>query len=205
MELSHVAPQNSSGIAQAPAGDGSYSYRASLVGAAHEFELTDGGLSWRTGGRQGVWPYDTIAAIRLSYRPVAMQSRRFRADLVDRAGAHLAILSTSWQTIALQAPQDDSYRRFVLGLHRRLAQAGRPLHLSGGLRRGVCLLAAGVLAIVVAAIAALFVRALVTGAFAGALFLIGFAALFGWQIGGFMWRNLPRTYTLDDVPRELLP
>jgi len=37
------------------------------------------------------------------------------------------------------------------------------------------------------------------------LFMVGFAALFAWQIGGFLRRNRPRTYTLDDVPRELLP
>src|SRR3984957_20073066 len=58
-----------------------YAYKASLIGAAHRFELTDEGLSWQIGGRAGVWPYDGISAIRLSYRPVSMQSRRFRADI----------------------------------------------------------------------------------------------------------------------------
>jgi len=29
--------------------------------------------------------------------------------------------------------------------------------------------------------------------------------LFGWQTGGFMWRNKPRSYTLDALPKELLP
>jgi hypothetical protein len=29
--------------------------------------------------------------------------------------------------------------------------------------------------------------------------------LFGWQIGGFMWRNKPGVYTLDALPKELLP
>ena len=58
-----------------------YAYKASLIGAAHQFELTDEGLSWQAGSRSGVWPYAGIAAIRLSYRPVSMQSRRFRADI----------------------------------------------------------------------------------------------------------------------------
>ncbi|HEV3499587.1 MAG TPA: hypothetical protein VGZ92_04635, partial [Bradyrhizobium sp.] len=61
--------------------DTSYAYKASLIGAAHRFELTDDGLSWRTGGRSGLCRYLDIAAIRLSYRPVSMQSRRFRADI----------------------------------------------------------------------------------------------------------------------------
>src|SRR6266436_5791978 len=58
-----------------------YAYKASLIGAAHRFELTGDGLSWQVGGKSGVWAYADIAAIRLSYRPVSMQSRRFRADI----------------------------------------------------------------------------------------------------------------------------
>ena len=61
-----------------------YAYKASLIGAAHRFELTDEGLSWHIGSRSGVWPYAGISAIRLSYRPVSMQSRRFRADIEAR-------------------------------------------------------------------------------------------------------------------------
>jgi hypothetical protein len=81
-----------------------YAYKASLVGSAHQFELTDKGLSWRVAGRSGVWPYADINAIRLSYRPVSMQSRRFRADIGNTDGGSIAILSTSWQSAALMAP-----------------------------------------------------------------------------------------------------
>ena len=83
-----------------------YSYKASLIGAAHLFELTDDGLSWRIGGRSGVWPYADIAAIRLSFRPVSMQSRRFRADIDNVNGVRIPIFSTTWQTASLMAPQD---------------------------------------------------------------------------------------------------
>jgi hypothetical protein len=51
----------------------------------------------------------------------------------------------------------------------------------------------------------LVVRAIATHEFAGALFLVGFAALFTWQIGGFVWRNKPRLYSFDDLPAALLP
>jgi hypothetical protein len=51
----------------------------------------------------------------------------------------------------------------------------------------------------------LFIRALVIGQYAGALFFLGFAALFGWQIGGFVRRNRPTTYSFDHLPTELLP
>ena len=43
------------------------------------------------------------------------------------------------------------------------------------------------------------------GEFAGILFLIGFAALFAWQVGGFVRRNRPQAYSFDHLPEALLP
>jgi hypothetical protein len=37
------------------------------------------------------------------------------------------------------------------------------------------------------------------------LFIAGFATLFAWQVGGFIRRNRPRIYTLDHLPKALLP
>jgi hypothetical protein len=62
-----------------------------------------------------------------------------------------------------------------------------------------------VLAIVAVAISGLLIRAIATGEWAGVLFLVGFVALFWWQIGGFIRRNRPRRYTFDALPPELLP
>jgi hypothetical protein len=192
-------------LANEAAADVRYVYKASLIGAAHQFELTDEGLSWRIGSKAGVWPYADIKAIRLSYRPVSMQSRRFRADIETANHQRLAILSTSWQTVVLMAPQDHDYRAFITSLHQRMEKAGSNAKLIGGI--GPKLYAAGIvlLALVAIAISGLFLRAIATGAFAGALFLVGFAALFAWQIGGFIRRNRPRTYTFDRLPEALLP
>ena len=182
-----------------------YAYKASLIGAAHQFELTDQGLSWRIAGRSGLWPYADIAAVRLSYRPVSMQSRRFRADIENADGARIVILSTSWQTAALMAPQDHDYRAFMIQLHARMASAGSRALLVGGL--GPKLYAAAILCVVLVAIAmaGLFVRSVATGEWAGALFLVGFAALFAWQVGGFVVRNRPLAYGFGDLPKALLP
>src|SRR4030088_2566974 len=95
------------------AADVRYAFKASLIGAAHQFELTDGGLSWRIAGKSGVWPYAAISAVRLSYRPMSMQSRRFRADIENSDGARIVIFSTSWQTVTLMAPQDQDYRALI--------------------------------------------------------------------------------------------
>jgi hypothetical protein len=182
-----------------------YAYKASLIGAAHQFELTDDGLSWRVAGRTDVWPYAGIARVRLSYRPVSMQSRRFRADIENDTGARIVIVSTSWQTAALMAPQDDDYRAFIAALHARMAAAGSKAVLIGGLRPRIYAAAVMLLMLVAVAISGLFLRAVATGQFAGALFLVGFAVLFTWQVGGFVRRNRPRSYTSDDLPAALLP
>ena len=182
-----------------------YAYKASLIGSAHQFELTEQGMSWRIAGRTGLWDYADIAAVRLSYRPVSMQSRRFRADIEKAGGGRLAVFSTSWQTAALMAPQDQDYRAFIIGLHARMAGAGSRAHLAGGLHPRLYAAAIVVVTLLAVAMTGLLLRSIVSGAWAGALFLVGFAALFAWQVGGFITRNRPRTYTFDDVPKALLP
>ena len=183
----------------------SYAYKASLIGSAHRFELTEQGLSWHIAGRSGLWRYDEISAIRLSFRPVSMQQHRFRADVSRTGGGRIAILSTSWQTAALMAPQDSGFRDFILALHARMAQAGSRAELTAGLGRKTYAAALAFLAVLTVAMAALLIRALLIGEFAGALFILGFAALFAWQVGGFVWRNKPQNYSFDRVPKALLP
>lgn len=182
-----------------------YASKASLIGAAHQFDLTDDGLSWQVGNKSGVWRYADIAAVRLSYRPVSMQSRRFRADIEHTNRQRISVLSTSWQTVALMVPQDRDYSAFIKELHRRMQQAGSGAALVGGVNRAAHAGGVVVVALVTFSIIGLLIRAIAVGEFTGALFLVGFAALFGWQIGGFIRRNKPRTYTFDDLPKELLP
>lgn len=183
----------------------SYAFKASLIGTAHRFELTEGGLSWRLAGRSGTWPYADISAIRLSFRPVWMQPRRFRTDVSHKSGARFSIVSTSWQTAALMAAQDNGYRDFIGALHQRMAASGSTAKLTGGLGPIAYAAALSLVTAVGIMLLGLFIRALVIGEYAGALFFIGFAALFGWQIGGFVRRNRPIVYLFDRLPAELLP
>ncbi len=182
-----------------------YAFKASLIGTAHRFELTEEGLSWRIGARAGLWPYAEIAAVRLSYRPVSMQARRFRADITHRSGARLSLVSTSWQTATLVVPQSEAYRRFVTALHAQLAAHHSQAVLTAGLGRTAYGAALALVAVLGLAMAALLVRALVAGEGWGALFLAGFVALFAWQVGGFLRRNRPQRYSFALVPDEMLP
>ena len=182
-----------------------YTYKASLIGSAYRFELFDNELQWHVGRRSGAWPLASIAMVRLSYRPVSMQSRRFRADIQNERGERLSLLSTTWQTVALMEPQDNSYREFILTLHRRLKANGSNAIFVAGLSPWIYQAGLGVLALVAVAIAGMFVRAMWAGLWAGAAFVVAFAALFVWQVGGFMRRNRPRRYDVDDIPRDLIP
>jgi hypothetical protein len=182
-----------------------YAYKASLIGSAHRFELTDEGLSWHVAGRSGLWRYDEISAIRLSFRPVSMQSRRFRADISHAGGGRLAILSTTWQTAALMAAQDRGYRDFIVELHARMERVGSRAVLAAGLGPKTYAAALALLALIAVAMTGLLVRAIAIGEVAGVAFIAGFAALFVWQIGGFVRRNRPQRYTFDRLPDALLP
>jgi hypothetical protein len=182
-----------------------YTYKPSLIGSAHEFELTTAGLSWRAGSRSGVWPYADIASVRLSYRPMSMQARRFRADIARTGGGRIAILSTTWQTVSLMAPQDQGYRAFISELHRRMKEAGSKASLIGGIGTATYAAAVTMVALLAIAMIGLLVRALATFEFTGALFLVGMAIWFVWTIGGFIKRNRPRGYSFDQLPDALLP
>ena len=134
-----------------------------------------------------------------------MQSRRFRADIRSTGGRRISILSTTWQTVTLMAPQDRGYRAFISELHRRMAAAGSKAVLIGGIGRVTYAVALVLVTLLGIAMAGLLVRAFATGEWYGALFLVGFVALFAWQIGGFIRRNRPRTYDFDHLPEALLP
>lgn len=183
----------------------SYAYKASLIGSAHRFELTADGLSWHIAGRSGIWRYDEISAIRLSFRPVSMQQHRFRADVSRAGGGRIAILSTSWQTPALMAPQDSGFRDFLVELHARMAKAGSRAELTAGLGRKLYTVVLAFLVLLAVAMTGLLIRALMIGELAGVLFILGFAALFAWQVGGFVRHNQPRSYSFDRLPTGLLP
>jgi hypothetical protein len=134
-----------------------------------------------------------------------MQSRRFRADIENVNGRRIAVLSTTWQTVSLMTPQDHGYRAFITELHRRMAEAGSKAALIGGIGPKTYATALVLLTLLAIAMVGLLARALLTGEFIGALFLVGFAVLFAWQIGGFVKRNRPRSYSFGDLPDGLLP
>src|ERR1035441_10580954 len=101
-----------------------YAYRPSLVGAAWEFKLTNDGIEWVAGSKSGRILFRNIRRLRMSCRPVNMQSQRFMTEVWADGAAKLSIVSTSWKSMFEQERRDKPYSAFVAELHRRIAQAG---------------------------------------------------------------------------------
>ena len=181
-----------------------YAYKASVAGSPHLFDLTEQGLSFQTGFRSGVWAYADIERFRLSYRPVSMLRHRFRADIRHKDGKTLKIFSSTWSGIVTMAPQDDAYRAFMEELHRRVARE-RDVVCVAGLQPIAFALAVALCGGILIAIAALFIRALLTGELTAALFLLGFVLWSGWYAGGFLMRNKPGRYEPLNLPARLMP
>jgi hypothetical protein len=181
-----------------------YAYKASVAGSPHLFDLTEQGLSFQTGFRSGVWRYDEIERIRLSYRPVSMLRHRFRADIRHKDGKTLKIFSSTWSGIVTMAPQDEAYRAFIEELHRRVARE-RDVVCIAGFQPIAFALAVAIYGAIMIAVVALFIRALLTGEFPAALFMLGFAIWSAWYVGGFLMRNKPGRYEPLNLPARLMP
>jgi hypothetical protein len=189
-------------------GDPLYAYKPSLIAAPWELRLEDDALAWRAGRRAGRVPYGDIARVRMSYRPVTMQTRRFITEIWPggpAGGAKLSIPSTTWRSMVEQAPQDQAYGAFIRELHRRIAARDGAPSFETGLPGVLYWPGLAVFAAAALALAALTLRALQTGELAGAAFVGAFLALFVWQSGSYFRRNRPGRYRPDALPRELVP
>lgn len=182
-----------------------YSYRPSLLGAAWIFRLTETGLEFEAGRRSGRLAYRDITRVRLSFKPVSMQTNRYLTEIWAEGAPKLEIVSSSWKSMMEQERLDKPYSAFIAELHRRIAASdaqtrfehgGNPLRYWPGL---VVFIGVSI------GLAFLVVRALQSDTMAGAAFIAAFMALFLWQGGNFFRRNRPGVYRAEAPPAELLP
>jgi len=182
-----------------------YTYKASLLGAPWRFRLAPDALDWEVGARHGRIPYGDIRRVRLSFRPVNMQTYRFLAEIWPASGSKITIASSSWRSMFDQERQDADYSAFVLELHRRLAAAGAATAFDSGSPPLLYWPGLAIFAGVALALAALTVLALRHASWAGGAVIGGLLLLFLWQASSFFKRNRPGTYRAEAVPRALLP
>jgi hypothetical protein len=202
-----------------PGGDSAdieYAYKASLMGGAWMLRLAPDALHWSIGTVAGAIPYASIRRIRLSFRPVTMQSYRFLAEIWSDKSPKIPIASASWKSLMEQERQDDGYTRFVIALHQRIAEAGGDPDLRAGALPllywpGVAIFGALVVMGVSLAFQSMSLGERAIGqpmdwTQKGAiLVLVVMFFWLLWQMGSFFKRNLPRRYTLGAIPADLLP
>ena len=185
--------------------DPSYTFKPSLVGGWCEFTLKPDGLHWQIGVRGGHVRYERVRAVRLSYRPVTMQSRRFVTEIWSTDNPKIQIVSVSWRSLVEQARQDGAYSAFVTELHRRLGASGSTAQFTTGLPAwsywfGVVTFVAVLIAMTVVLVRTLRLEQWGASAIVAAIF-----AVFALQIGNYFRRNRPQRYRPDAIPRVVLP
>ena len=185
--------------------DLAYSYKPSLMAAPFEFRLTPTALAWSKGSFADRVPYDRIRRLRLSFRPVTLQSYRFVAEIWPAAGPKLMIASTSWRSMLEQERHDAAYNGFLVELHQRIAQSGGAPSFETGAPVPMYWIGVAVFAVTGLLLAYLVLRALLLGELGGAAIVAVFLALFVWQVGMGIYRNRPGTYRPDALPPDVLP
>lgn len=185
--------------------DPAYAFKPSLIGAWYEFKLKSDGLHWQMGPRSGRVRYERIRAVRLSYRPVTMQSRRFVTEIWSTDNPKISIVSVSWRSLVEQERQDAAYSNFIAELHRRLAAAKTEAQFTAGLPVVSYWLGVVVFAVVMVTIAAMIVRALRQEQWSASAIIAAILAAFGYQIGNYFRRNRPVKYRPQAIPPEVMP
>ena len=182
-----------------------YSYKPSLMGGVWTFRLAPDALQWSIGTVSGQVTYQDIRRIRMSFRPVTMQSYRFLTEIWSDRNPKLPIVSSSWKSLMEQERFDEAYTRFIVRLHEKIAAANGSPQLQAG---AVALLywpGAAIFAAICVATVGILVRALQQGETTATALLLAFFGFLVWQLGRFFRRNLPRRYTLDAIPNDVLP
>jgi hypothetical protein len=189
------------------AGEGAvtYAYRPSLLGAPWEFKLTDRAIEWSSGQKSGRVTWRDIRRVRLSFRPVSMQTHRYVTEIWADGAPKLQIVSSSWKSLVELERLDEAYSAFVIELHRRLAHAGTTARFEQGRHALLYWPGLAVFVVVAFGLAGMIVRSLQFKVVVGAAVVSVFLALFLWQGGNFFARNRPGIYRPEALPPELLP
>jgi hypothetical protein len=182
-----------------------YAFKPSLFRAAFEFRLTPTALEFTAGSRSGRIPYGDFRRMRLSYRPTSVQSSRFLTELWSVGEAKVTIASTSRRTMMDADRHDAEYRAFVHDLAGRIAAATPEAVIELGTAPLFYWPGLAVFGVLAVAMLVLAVRAVQVEQWGGTAVILGFWALFLWQIGRFFWRNRPRLCDGNAVPADILP
>jgi hypothetical protein len=183
----------------------SYSFKPSLRGAAWSFVLGSDGRRWSRGRHSGEIRYRDIARLRLSYRSATMQAARYQLEIWAPQAPRLEVASATCRSFVEMQSQAPAYCAFVAALHQRIAAAGGTPRCDTGIAPPLYWAGIAVLGGTALALLMLALRAVQSGAWGGAAFLVAFLAVFVWQASHFFKRNWPDRYRLTELPLRLMP
>ncbi len=175
------------------------------MGAPWVFHLTSDGLAWENGRRSGHVLYRDIRRVRLSFKPVSLQTQRYVMEVWGAGAPKLQAVSSSWKSMVEHERLDKAYSAFVAELHRRLAEAKAPVSFEQGSHPLGYWPGLAVFSAVSLGLAFLILRALQSEAPGGALFIAAFLGLFLWHGGNYFRRNRPGVYSPGALPELLVP
>ncbi len=190
---------------EAAATDPVYGFKPSLMGAICRFTLRADAMDWEIGRHSGSLRYDRVTAIRLSYRPVTMQSHRFVTEIWSTDTPKIQIFSVSWRSMLEQERLDQAYSTFVAELHRRLAAAGTGARFSNGLPFIIYWIGVAIFGGVMLATCALLFRAAAVDQWSAAAVIAVFFLALAYQVGMFFYYNRPGRYRPEAIPAVALP
>jgi hypothetical protein len=150
-------------------------------------------------------PYTAVRRVRLSFKPVSMQTRRFMTEIWAEGAPKLEIVSSSWKSMVELERLDRPYAAFVAELHRRIAESGAAARWEQGTSPLIYWPGLAVFVGIAFGLAALAVIGLQTQAFGGTAFVAAFLALCLWQGGNYFRRNRPRVYRPEKLPVAVMP
>jgi hypothetical protein len=182
-----------------------YSFRPSLMGAPWSFHLTSDGIAWENGRRSGHVLYRDIRRVRLSFKPVSMQTQRYLMEIWADGVPKLQAVSSSWKSMVEQERLDQAYCAFVTELHRHLTNMATPVRFEQGRSAIAYWPGLAIFACVALGLTFMIFRALQIDALAGAAFIAAFLGLLLWHGVDFFRRNRPGVYSADALPELLLP
>jgi hypothetical protein len=187
------------------AADLTYAFKPSLMGAICQFTLKPDAMEWQIGHRSGRTRYDRVAAVRLSYRPVTMQSHRFITEIWSPDHPKIQIVSSSARSLFEQENLGKDYAAFVTELNRRLATAGGATQFLTGVPAWTYWIGAILFGVVMVTTGVMVVRALQLGQWSVSAIIGAFFLVFAIQIGNYFRRNQPGRYRPDAIPATVLP
>jgi hypothetical protein len=183
----------------------SYQHRAKAYAQDASFVLEDDHVMVNQGRRSGAFHYRDIMLIRLMYKPRNTTNEGYQAKIYRRDRKTASLTNLSWKSLVDLERQDADYTRFVRALIGETVRVNPSAVLEAGLPRWLHGLTsvAGIIALL--ALAIVTVQAVINGAWPVALLTAALTAYFGWWSWRYLGRNLPRRFSADSIPPDVMP